>query len=125
MELYTTIINSCLHPPEGSGEVYKWNEQPYLDLYSAVKEKNGSYKDVTVFNKEINTKYHESSAAFIPDSKIFYFTRNNYYKKNLKKDDKGISRLQLYRATLQSDSTWNEIKPVTLTVMNIVWHILP
>ncbi len=96
----------------GSGEVYKWNEQPYLDLYSAVKEKNGSYKDVTAFNKEINTKYHESSAAFIPDSKIFYFTRNNYYKKNLKKDDKGISRLQLYRATLQSDSTWNEIKPI-------------
>ncbi len=96
----------------GNGEIYKWNDQPYLDLYTAIKEKNGIYKEVTPFDKAINTKYHESSAAFSSDNTIMYFTRNNYHKKSLKKDEKGISRLQLFRAKLQKDSTWSDIKSI-------------
>ncbi len=96
----------------GGGKVHKWNEQPFLDLYIAEKEKAGSYTNVTSLDKNVNAKYHESTAAFTPNDSTLFFTRNNYFKKSLKKDDQGISRLQLFRATLQRDSTWNDIKSI-------------
>lgn len=92
------------------GELYEWNEQPYLELYSASLQQNGSYINVKAFGKHINTKYHESSAAFMPDGKTMFFTRNNYYQKRLKRDKKGVNRLQLLRAVLQSDQTWGNVE---------------
>ena len=94
------------------GKLYKWNEQPFLDLYTAVKGDHGVYKGVLKFDKKINTKYHESSISFLPDDQIAYFTRNNYFKKRYKKDDQGFNRLQMYRGKLQDDGTWGDIESV-------------
>lgn len=91
----------------GAGEIYDWNEQPYLNLYKA-----SGTDDATLFSDKVNTKYHESSVAFTQDEKTMYFTRNNYYKKRRKKDKDGIVRLQLYRATLSDDGNWDNIMPV-------------
>jgi outer membrane protein OmpA-like peptidoglycan-associated protein/Tol biopolymer transport system component len=96
----------------GGGKVYKWNEQPFLDLYTAKKQSTGIYTDVSILDEKINTKYHESNAAFTPDNKYVFFTRNNYYKGKFKKDDKGINRLKLFRATLSADGNWEAIVPV-------------
>ncbi|MCF7569634.1 OmpA family protein [Sabulilitoribacter arenilitoris] len=95
-----------------SGRLYEWNEQPFLDLYSAKKTEEGTYGNVIKFDNLINTKYHESSISFLPTDQIAYFTRNNYYKKRLKKDDTGLNRLQIYRAHLQKDGSWGEITSV-------------
>jgi len=96
----------------GNGKDYKWNEQPFLDLYSAQKTNEGGFDVPIALNKTINTKFHESSAAFTPDQKYLFFTRNNYFKRKLKKDDEGINRLQLFRATRQENGDWDEIIPV-------------
>ena len=77
---------------------YKWNDQPYLDLYVAkLNEESQELKDALKFSKAVNTKYHEASVTFSPDNETMYFTRNNYGKK-LKRDKKGVNHLKIYRS---------------------------
>ncbi|MEP3208486.1 MAG: OmpA family protein [Maribacter sp.] len=86
---------------------YKWNNQPYLDLYVAkINEESQDLKDAIKFSKKINTKYHEASAAFSPDNTTMYFTRNNYGKK-LKRDKNGINHLKIYMSK-KVDGEWTE-----------------
>ena len=47
----------------GGGRKYRWNEEPYLDLYSAEKTESG-FGEAKEIEGKINTKYHESSAVF-------------------------------------------------------------
>lgn len=95
----------------GGGRKYRWNEEPYLDLYSAEKTESG-FGEAKAIEGKVNTKYHESSAVFSPNGKYMFFTRNNFYRLKYKEDDTGVNRLQLYRATLSEDGTWNEIHKV-------------
>ena len=94
------------------GDIYKWNEQPFLELHAATKQEDGSYSNVEKFDKRINTAYHESTVSFTPDDKIMYFTRNNYTKRKLKKDLEGITRLKMYRASIQKDGSWGDVKGI-------------
>jgi outer membrane protein OmpA-like peptidoglycan-associated protein/tetratricopeptide (TPR) repeat protein len=95
----------------GGGRKYRWNEEPYLDLYAVEKTGNG-FGEVKEIEGKVNTKYHESSAVFSPNGKYMFFTRNNFYRLKYKEDGTGINRLQLYRATLSEDGTWDEIHKV-------------
>ncbi|MCK0158126.1 OmpA family protein [Cellulophaga sp. F20128] len=86
---------------------YKWNNQPFLDLYSAqLNNDSNDLKDPIKFSKKVNTKYHEASVAFSPDNKTMYFTRNNFGKK-LKRDKNGINHLKLYMSQ-KIDDEWTE-----------------
>ena len=79
---------------------YRWNNQPFLDLYEA--NENQSKEDLVrtrKLSRKINTKYHEASVAFSPDQKTIYFTRNNYgKKKKLKRGKKGVNHLKIYKS---------------------------
>lgn len=96
----------------GGGRKYRWNEQPYLDLYAVEKKENGSFGEVKEIEGSVNTKFHESSAVFSPNGKYMFFTRNNFYRLKYKEDDSGINRLQLYRAKLSEDGTWDDIHKI-------------
>lgn len=96
---------------------YKWNDQPYLDLYVAkINEASQDLKDAIKFSKKINTKYHEASVTFSPDNSTMYFTRNNYGKK-LKRDKKGINHLKIYKST-KVDGEWTEAVEVSFNSDN-------
>jgi outer membrane protein OmpA-like peptidoglycan-associated protein len=95
----------------GGGRKYRWNEEPYLDLYSVEKTENG-FGEISEIQGKVNTKYHESSAVFSPNGKYMFFTRNNFFKLKYKEDEVGVNRLQLYRATLSEDGTWDEIHKI-------------
>ena len=95
----------------GGGRKYRWNEEPYLDLYSVEKTDNG-FGEVKEIDGKVNTKYHESSAVFSPNGKYMFFTRNNFFRMKYKEDGVGVNRLQLYRATLSEDGTWDEIHKI-------------
>lgn len=111
-------------PPKGieKNELYKWNEQPYLNIYEAdalVIPLEGSAKD-TIFVLEdkkqlaselINTKYHESSPAITKDGKTMYFTRVNFNGKRLKKAKENTVNLKLFKTKLVN-GVWD--KPVEL-----------
>jgi len=86
---------------------YKWNDQPYLDLYVAkINKESQDLKDAIKFSKKINTKYHEASVTFSPDNSTMYFTRNNYGKK-LKRDKNGVNHLKIYMSK-KVDGEWSE-----------------
>ncbi len=82
----------------GEGKLYKWNEQPFLDLYYRA---NGS-QYVVPFSEKINTKFHESSTSFTQDGLTMYFTRNNYHKGKIKKSSEKINGLKIFKATLEN-----------------------
>ena len=88
---------------------HKWNARPFLDLYGAEVADNGSLANVDKFSGKLNTKYHESTTVFTKDGNTMYFTRNNYYKGKYKKDQKGINKLKIFRAT-REDNRWANIE---------------
>jgi outer membrane protein OmpA-like peptidoglycan-associated protein len=90
---------------------YKWNNQPYLDLYvSKVNKESQDLKAAIRFSKKINSKYHEASVTFTPDNSTMYFTRNNYGKK-LKRDKNGVNHLKIY-VSKKVDGEWMEAEEV-------------
>ncbi|MDT0538710.1 MULTISPECIES: OmpA family protein [Croceitalea] len=90
---------------------YKWNNQPFLDLYvGEIEENKENLRNVKKFSKKVNSKYHEAAVTFAPDNKTMFLTRNNYGKK-LKRAKNGVSHLKLYRSDLV-DNEWTE--PVEL-----------
>ncbi|WP_240531857.1 OmpA family protein [Maribacter sp. 4G9] len=90
---------------------YKWDNQPYLDLYKAkLNEESQELRDAIKFSKKINTKYHEAAVTFTPDNNTMFFTRNNYGKK-LRRDSKGINHLKIYKS-VKVDGEWAEATEV-------------
>lgn len=86
---------------------YKWNNQPYLDLYVAqINEESQDLRNAIKYSKKINTKYHEASVTFSPDNSTMYFTRNNYGKK-LKRDKNGVNHLKIYMSK-KENGDWME-----------------
>ncbi len=101
------VFSSAMDSSVFNTRRYKWNDQPYLDLYVAkMNEESQDLKDALKFSKKINTKYHEAAVTFSPDNNTMYFTRNNYGKK-LKRDKKGISHLKIYMSK-KVENEWTE-----------------
>ena len=96
----------------GDGEKYTWNNQPYLDLYVSKKDESGNFTEVSDFSSKVNTKFHESIVAYTQDEGTLFFTRNNYFRKRAGKDNEGVNRLQLFRASKNTDNEWDNIRPV-------------
>ena len=92
----------------------KWylNKQPYLELLKGTLGPDGEINDVERFSKTINTKYHESNAAFTKDLKTVYFSRDNYINKKTSKDEEGWVLIQIYKATIGDDGEWTNIEPM-------------
>ena len=88
---------------------HKWNNKYFLDLYTGVISEDGRIKDVEGLSKSINTKFHESTSVFTSDGKTIYFTRNNYSNGNKGKDDEGITKLKIYKASMNSNGKWSNI----------------
>lgn len=92
-----------------SKNIHKWDNESFTELYVASIEKDGQLSNPTKFSKTINSKFHEATPALSPDGKTLYFTRNNYIDKKRKKDNEGLTRLKIYRATLNSANEWVNI----------------
>lgn len=88
-----------------NGKVYKWNNQPYLDLYYATIDESGDLISAVALNEEINSKLHEATATFTNDGKTMYFSRNST-KKN--RDAEKTSHLKTFKSTF-SEGKWGNI----------------
>ncbi len=96
------------------GKIYKWNEQPFLDIYQAnIAESEGikTYSGVDFIPAEdVNSDYHEASIAITSDGQTMYFTRDNVNKrKRLNYNKKGTTHLKLYKANLENGE-WTNVK---------------
>ncbi|MFT6127058.1 OmpA family protein [Candidatus Marifrigoribacter sp. Uisw_064] len=92
---------------------WRENSQPYLELYLGNIAENGEILDSELFSSEINTRYHEADVVFTSNLKTVYFTRNNYFERNYKKDDDGMNHLILLRAHIDEDCEWGNMEELT------------
>jgi len=90
-----------------SKRVFKWTNQSFTNLYASEVTANGNLSEPNPFGNRMNSKFHESTPVFTKDGKTVYFTRNNFLDGKKGKDDKKITLLKLYKATLENDSWGN------------------
>jgi len=88
---------------------HTWNSKDFLDLYK-VNADSVSKGLVTKLGDDLNTRLHESTSATNKDGSILYFTRNNFKEGKYVKDEKGVIRLKVFRATMTDAGTWGNIE---------------
>lgn len=81
----------------GGDRLYLWDEQPYLNLYSALW-KGETAEEPLVMRKDLNSRYHDGVGSFDSVANRLYFTRNNFYYGTLDKNAKGELNLGIYHS---------------------------
>ncbi len=91
-------------------KIHDWNGLPYLDLFEAEIDEDGSLKNIKQLEGDLRSPYHESSAVFTKDGQTVYFTRNNYIDGKKKRGKKRLVSLKIYKATKNDDGTWSNVQ---------------
>jgi outer membrane protein OmpA-like peptidoglycan-associated protein len=82
---------------------YKWNELPFLDMYSAkINETTGDLSSPQPFAPKLKTSYHDGPASFDQGKDIIYFTRNSFVKGKTSKSREGIVNLKIFQGKLEN-----------------------
>jgi outer membrane protein OmpA-like peptidoglycan-associated protein/tetratricopeptide (TPR) repeat protein len=94
---------------------YGWNDEPFLDMYQAVYNPDGTFAPPTPVS-ELNTKFHDGPASVSADGKTLYFSsesfiEHKYEKDKFKKQALKRSQVYLFKATRNGDK-WENITPV-------------
>ncbi|MCB0458181.1 MAG: OmpA family protein [Flavobacteriaceae bacterium] len=103
------VFASATKNTEGA-KTFAWDEEPFLDLFEANRDMDGNLSNVTSVDGDVNTRYHESSAAFTKDGQTMYFTRNNFYQGKKGRDKSKTIRLKIYKAIKSGDNFWTNIE---------------
>ncbi|MCV2487419.1 OmpA family protein [Flavobacterium sp. SH_e] len=88
---------------------HSWNEKSFMKLYEAKISTDGGLQDPVLLKGDVNTKYHQSSAAITKNGRYMYFTRNNFNKGKLGADKNGTNYLKIYVAE-NIKGEWKNIK---------------
>lgn len=94
-----------------SRKTYGWNEEPFLDLYSAVMNADGSFAEPTPVSS-LNSRFHEGPATVSADGNTIYFSSESFKEKEFGKDKKNKlkqGQVYLYKATKEGEG-WGNIK---------------
>lgn len=86
---------------------HTWNSKDFLDLYK-VNTDSASMNFVAKLGDDLNTRLHESTSITTKDGNTIYFTRNNFKEGKYVKDEEGVIRLKIFKATLQNGE-WSNI----------------
>lgn len=92
-------------------KTYGWNEEPFLDLYSAVMNADGTFAEPQPVSS-VNSRFHEGPASISADGNTMYFSSESFKEKEFEKDKKNKlkqGQVYLYKATKEGDS-WGNIK---------------
>ncbi len=89
------LFSSARGEGAGGRRLYQWDEQPYLNLYTALL-KGETAEDPVVMRGHINSRYHEGTVAYDSLAKRLYFTRNQYFYGTLEKDKEGELNLGIF-----------------------------
>ncbi len=91
-------------------KTFAWDEQPFLDLFTADMDEDGYLSNVMPLDGDVNTRFHESSATFTKDGNTVYFTRNNFIDGKKGRDKQKTIRLKVYKATKSGDNFWTNVE---------------
>lgn len=86
-----------------------WNSAAFLDLCT-VEQREGIMAGAAVpLPGDVNGRFHDGPAVISADGRTMYFTRSDYYRFRLNKDEAGTSHLMLFRAELAPDGRWGKV----------------
>lgn len=89
---------------------YGWNKEPFLDIYSADYNTDGSITNVSAVN-QLNSQYHDGPVTISSDGNTIYFSSDSFREASFEKDKKNklkLGRNNLYKATKDGNS-WGTI----------------
>lgn len=76
--------------------IYKWNDKPYLDIFTADYTSDGKLENIEELPKVINTSTHESNAVLTNDGNTLYFSRTNFKRNKINKEK--IATVKIFKA---------------------------
>ena len=88
----------------GSRKDYGWNEEPYLDIYKADYNIDGTITNAATVS-ELNSKYHDGPLTISTDGNTVYFASDSFRESSFEKDKKNnlkLGRNNLFVATKQN-----------------------
>ena len=86
------------------------NDEPYLDIYKAIYNADGTISDATEVDN-LNTKWHDGPATITADGSTMYFGSESFNAKEYVKDKSQhlkFGKIYLYKATKENDSWSNK-----------------
>ncbi len=92
--------------PAPTAKTDPWDGLSFMDLYTVRTADATAVPAATPLPGAVNGPYHEGPAVLSPEGRTLYFTRSDYLKRRLLKDDDNTSHLMLFRATLDSTGRW-------------------
>lgn len=96
---------------------HKWTNQHFTNLYSAALDQSSTPTKPTKFDKNVNSKFNESTPVFTKDLNTMYFTRNNFLDGKKGKNTEKVTLLKIYKAT-KVNNTWTNIVALPFTSDN-------
>lgn len=98
-----------------SRKTHGWNDEPYLDLYKATYNANGTISEATEID-ELNTKWHDGPLTITADGNTVYFASESFNEGQFEKEKATYQRLKigkiyLYKATKEGEK-WTNKKPL-------------
>jgi outer membrane protein OmpA-like peptidoglycan-associated protein/tetratricopeptide (TPR) repeat protein len=87
---------------------HTWTNQYFTNLYMADLGEQMTPGTPSKFDKNINSKFHESTPVFTKDGNTMYFTRNNYINGKKGKNGNEVTLIKIYKATIEKDK-WSNI----------------
>jgi outer membrane protein OmpA-like peptidoglycan-associated protein/tetratricopeptide (TPR) repeat protein len=92
-----------------SKKVFKWTNKAFTNLYWSEMKPDGEMGKPERFERNINSKFNESTPVFTQDGKTMYFTRNNFLEGKRGRDTNKNTLLKLYKATLDEEGNWTTV----------------
>ena len=86
----------------------KWTNAAFTNLFGAEQKPDGTLGVPEVLNRNLNSKFNESTPVYTKDGQTMYFTRNNYINGKRAGDDKKTTLLKLYKASKNGD-LWDNV----------------
>jgi len=89
------VFSSARGEGTGGSRTYVWDDQPFLNLYTALL-KGETAEQPVVMRNDINSRYHDGTVSYDSLAKRMYFTRNNVHYGVVTKNERGELNLGIY-----------------------------
>jgi outer membrane protein OmpA-like peptidoglycan-associated protein len=89
------------------------------DLYVGDIDYDGEIKNVKPVVKKMNHNFNQTGLTYTKDRKTVYFAGNKYWKKKKKQNNPKNKKLQLYKASVNEDGSWDNIEKLSFNKKGI------
>ncbi|MBL7942644.1 MAG: OmpA family protein [Flavobacteriales bacterium] len=105
------IFSSSRGEGIGGKRTYNWNNQSYLNVYTANILADSTLDKVELLPTAINSRFHEGTMTYDWTSKTMYITRNNYVSGKRNDSKEGRLNLGIFASHYEGGDDWGPLIP--------------